>query len=594
MNTENMVEDRIFDYISGEINQWIDESIFQKQSFDELGKLYYNHILCSIEDANIDSLNSVVKKLKYKSEKCVIQSDYHMILCRIIGFSKLPKIILEDVNKEYHEVFDIEYGCYKDLYENNRRKINDKLKKLKDKVDKIKVKNKTFLSDISSLEKELYDNRSKCKRLKTNLETNTYFYEYIKDLVEDFCNLEDKESVEYTKMQLALRLSKFTCEDAKSFFKYYKNKIEYASDVISRPYSLFFKVKTYIVIQKANDDYMKTCFTIPGDEALEKFSELLKKIPAIDDMEKLKGSDSEGYIATLNDFIKNNNIIEYVSKMIEDSKCLIHRKSILIKSVNMFDKGEYALFNNIIPIQIEGMFADFLNDTTTFSRFTKFDLHLDAVLRNKISALDNCRSGIYPECVGYFMYYFNNIIRNYIAHGNYVGDDSITISDEIFAKELFLDMGMLVYMISQLSEFERMHRFIKNNFDNTSNINQVLFSVIRNKKICLNSIVEDNNPIHIAYWLINPYYEKRYSKIGNIEELKKIRKRFFSVEFWEYVLDSLDDVIRTGYDYLDINPLLISVVNGLFSCSITSEVKEILKKVNRDLKMINEWNSKQR
>ena len=72
------------------------------------------------------------------------------------------------------------------------------------------------------------------------------------------------------------------------------------------------------------------------------------------------------------------------------------------------------------------------------------DIYSNAVLKEKIRHLQEVKSDIYPEAVEYFMYYFNNMIRNKVAHGRYKGNSEEQIQDEIFAKELILDMGMLV------------------------------------------------------------------------------------------------------------------------------------------------------
>ena len=57
-------------------------------------------------------------------------------------------------------------------------------------------------------------------------------------------------------------------------------------------------------------------------------------------------------------------LVELQDKL-ESSVCLRERKRVLLKAVELYKQGEYEVFNNILPIQIEGMFADYLQDTTT-------------------------------------------------------------------------------------------------------------------------------------------------------------------------------------------------------------------------------------
>lgn len=65
-----------------------------------------------------------------------------------------------------------------------------------------------------------------------------------------------------------------------------------------------------------------------------------------------------------------------------------------------------------------------------------------------------------------------------------------------------------------------------------------------------------------------------------------MRNEFLSKEFWDYVLQRLNWVINQGYDCLGINMEFLSVVNGLFSCDISTEVKQVLQKVNAALSRI--------
>lgn len=87
-----------------------------------------------------------------------------------------------------------------------------------------------------------------------------------------------------------------------------------------------------------------------------------------------------------------------------------------IKKVLKYENKEYEIFNNLISILIEGLFADYLKDTTTFARFTRMTIYEDAVLKDKIRYLAESQSDVYPESTEYFMFYFNNLIRNRVAH----------------------------------------------------------------------------------------------------------------------------------------------------------------------------------
>ena len=309
-----------------------------------------------------------------------------------------------------------------------------------------------------------------------------------------------------------------------------------------------------------------------------------------------KNSNLESYNMDLDKLICDYKLLEELKDMLQSSVCLRGRKNILLKSVELYERGEYEVLNNILPIQIEGMFADYLHDTTTFLRFSKMDIYSNAVLKDKIRHLQEIKSDIYPEAVEYFMYYFNNMIRNRVAHGRYKGNPEQQIQDEIFAKELILDMAMLVHMLSRKSETEKMYRFIhgyKKHYERIIHSPKdhkcfgALFNdMIGNKTIADYDTLDTYRPIQVAYWLVNPYYEKIYEQIDDKKDLLELRNEFLCNEFWEYVYERLNDIINKGYGYLGINMEFLSIVNGLFRCNIAPEVKQTLGRVNAALQKI--------
>lgn len=98
--------------------------------------------------------------------------------------------------------------------------------------------------------------------------------------------------------------------------------------------------------------------------------------------------------------------------------------------------------------------------------------------------------------------------------------------------------------------------------------------------------MERYRPIQVVYWLVNPYYEKIYEQVEDKIDLLELRAEFLSKDFWEYVLKRLNDIIQEGFDYKNINMEFRSVVNGLFRCNVSDEVKQLLGKVNAALSKI--------
>lgn len=587
--------DNIFQYITKKLDDWTDNQIFTKTSMKELGELYYNHVLNEVENADIHLLNAVIRTVKPRNVGCTTQEDYYIALCKILHFRKLPSVVWVDVEREYDEIFVQKYDIVMQKYQAEINKIDAELHQTKVAADAIKnaTPSYSFMRDISTDEQKLYDFCLKCNSLRTRKEMLMFEVDYVASKLSDFCDMQDTQSVENAKKRETLKLSKEDTYGADFSFSSYRDYVNIAEDDLDRPYALFFKVKIYVIIEKANKQYRYSCYTKSDDEAIEDYKNYIQRIPKIDDLQSYKSSNPVIYNTTLEQLISDYKLLEELTGKLESSVCLRERKSILLKAVDLYKQGEYEVFNNILPIQIEGMFADYLQDTTTFLRFSKMDIYSNAVLKEKIRHLQEVKSDIYPEAVEYFMYYFNNMIRNKIAHGRYKGNSKEHIQDEIFAKELILDMGMLVHMLSRKSETEKMYRFIHGyqkyyeRVIRSSEEHQcfgALFNdMIGDKTIADYDTLERYRPIQVAYWLVNPYYERIYGQVDDKKDLLELRNEFLSKEFWEYVLERLNDVIDQGYDYLRINMEFLSVVKGLFRCNITADVRQVLGKVNAAL-----------
>ena len=588
----------IFLYITTELDDWMDTQIFTMTSMKELGELYYNHVLNEVENADTDLLNTVIRTIKPSDIEYNSQEDYYIALCQILHLKRLPSEVWVEVTKEYDEIFVQRYSVVTQKYQVEVNRIDAELNQTKADSDIIKNSKPSYslMRDISTDEQKLYELCLKCNSLRTRKEMLMFSMDYVTSQLSDFCDMKDIQSVEMAKQQETLKLSKNDTYDAKFLFSSYRDYVDIAEDRLNRPYALFFKVKIYIIAEKARKQYHYSCYTKSSSEAIDEYKKYVEQIPKIDDLHAHKNSNLESYNMDLDKLICDYKLLEELKDMLQSSVCLRGRKNILLKSVELYERGEYEVLNNILPIQIEGMFADYLHDTTTFLRFSKMDIYSNAVLKDKIRHLQEIKSDIYPEAVEYFMYYFNNMIRNRVAHGRYKGNPEQQIQDEIFAKELILDMAMLVHMLSRKSETEKMYRFIhgyKKHYERIIHSPKdhkcfgALFNdMIGNKTIADYDTLDTYRPIQVAYWLVNPYYEKIYEQIDDKKDLLELRNEFLCNEFWEYVYERLNDIINEGYDYLGINMEFLSVVNGLFRCNIAPEVKQTLGRVNAELQKI--------
>ena len=592
---EKEICDNIYQFITKKLDNWMDNEIFIKTSREELGKLYYNHILEEVENSEVQLVNIVIRTMKLGDEECITQNDYYSALCDILHLKKLPYEVWHDVEREYNEIFVHKYGTIRQKYRAQISRIDAEL--IQTKTDTAIIKNSkptySFVRDISTDEQKLYELGIKCNSLRTRKEMLAFVMEYVTSKLTEFCDIQDDQSVQKAKQNEILKLSKEDIYDAKFAFLSYRDYLEIIEDDLDRPYAIFFKVKIYVILENARKKYNYSCYKKSNDEAINEYKDYIQQIPKIDDLQLYKSCDSYKYNESLENLISHYKLIDGLIEKLEYSVCLRERKRVLLKAVELYRQGEYEIFNNILPIQIEGMFADYLKDTTTFLRFSRIDIYSNYVLKDKIRFLQENKSDIYPEAVEYFMYYFNNMIRNKIAHGSYKGDQDNRIQDEIFAKELILDMGMLVHMLSRKSETEKMYRFIHGYQKYYKHMRsshsehpffEALFNDMIGEKIIADyDTIEKYKPIQVAYWLVNPYYEKIYEQVGNKTELLELRNEFLSKDFWEYALGRLNNIMNQEYNHLKIDMEFATVVKGLFRCNIDSDVKQSLQKVNATL-----------
>lgn len=569
----------IYHYITKELDAWYDDSIFTKNSIKELGKLYYNRILQKVENSNTDLLNKVIKDMIKESS----QNDYYTSLCKILYFKNLPKTVLNDVERKYNEIFIDKYNAVMHSYQIELSKINTNLLEIKSDIDKIKNTPPTysFMRDISTDEKKIYELNSKCNCLRSRKEMLKFITNYVTSQLSEFCDIQNPHSIEKAKKCETIKLCKEISYNIDSLFSPYLEYINILEDDLNRPYALFYKVKIFIILEDANKQLWHSQYKKSQSELINQYKEYTKKIPKIDDLHSYKTNNITLYNNALEELISNYDILKSLQDMLTSSICLRSRKNILLKALELYKLGEFEVFNNIIPIQIEGMFEDYLLDSTIFIRFSKMDIYLNAVLKDKIRHLQEIKDNIiYPEVVEYFMYYFNNMIRNKVAHGKYKGNQNQKIIDEIFSKELLLDLGILIHMLSRKSETEKMYRFIHSykkyyvNLDNHQLFNSLFNDITGRKIIAEYDSIENFRPLQITYWLINPYYEKIYENINSKDELLQLRNKFLSKEFWKYVLEELNLFLEEDSGYLlKINEEFISIVNGLFKCSISVSAK---------------------
>lgn len=587
---ENKICRNIHVHLIDILGKSIEPDIFVQTSITQLGKYYFNRLL-DVDNARDALVKAVIRTIAPRNLKFDSMDDYYLGCCKILGIEKLPKEQFTAVKEQYDELIGTRYTNLITRIDSEIQQINQDLRITHDRLKELQRRKSTYslMRDLSDDETEVLTSAKKCNSLRTRKAIIQFERQYLQQSLAELCNCETADEIDDKLRKKALYLSTDTIVNAEMEFSSYRSIIEIVEDDLDRPYALFYKIKIYVIGEKARKNFYMTSYTKTDEERINEYQEFISKVPAIDDMNSQKVVDREGYLQTLKKFVSDYALFEEVKIMIEESVCLRNRKDILNKCLTLFQNSDFEMFNHVVPIQIEGMFADYLMDSTTFRRFTKLEMYTSAVLQEKIQYLLDIGDEIYTEVVEYFMYYFNNIIRNKIAHGNYRSIFKDVIDAEIFSIELLLDMCTLIYMTIRKSETEKMHRFIhgyqKHYAERIAgehpHFGALFNDVIGQKTIHSYDTIERYRPLQVAYWLINPYYEHIYETVEDKTDLLELRADFLSKDFWEYTLDKLNNVISEGFDYLSINDEFGSVVNALFKCNIGSDVKVVLGKVNR-------------
>jgi len=600
MNGFNEICMKIHQYILFNLQNWLDYRIFIKSSKSELGKLYYYHVLNMVKGATQKHLDVVIKKLGKKDIPYQKSADYYLSLCDIIRIEKLPKDSLKEAKKEYFDIFE-------NQYKRAVGKVNTEIKRIESEIDSIQSKKNTILNsplrhrferNLAVDEERLEKLEVKGRECESRIETLKFEQEYVEKRLMEYCDFHNNYSVNLALKKTALYLCTNTVYSAESFFCVYKNLVEAFEDDIVRPYALFFRIKTYIIAAEADKLLYLNKFNTQFN-AEKEYTEFLGKCPKFDELNQMKNTDLNMYNQMLDQLIKDYNIISKIKNIIQSCVCLRKRRALLLRIVELYTQNETELFNSIVPVQIEGVFADYLKETTIFNRFSHFEMYPKAVLRDKIDYLVEKDQNMYPEAVAYYKFYFNNLIRNRIAHGKYTGNATNLVKDEVFSKELLLDLSMVIYMSSRNSESDKMYIFVHNYKDyysklrsgqNTNLLYRPLLNDLTKEKTIMDyDQIERYNPIKVVYWLVNPYYESIYCEVTDDNHLLQLRQVFLSKGFWEYVLEQLEKVEKSGFNYLHFNTELITIVNGLFGCNIPQATKKVLGKVHAKLKLITGW-----
>lgn len=201
---------QISHFIHYELSNWIDLAVFTQNSFEDLGELYYQHILSHVDMASIDLINRVVKADSPKSFIFEQQADYYTALCKLMRLKSLPSAVFPSMQQKFNSIFVQLYTQAKQTYISKINQINSQLLLAKQQSNSIKqaTPSLSFLRDLTSDEDTLLKACSDCNMLRTRKEMLEFGMNYVDTKLFEFCDINDPQKITETLSYETLKLCK--------------------------------------------------------------------------------------------------------------------------------------------------------------------------------------------------------------------------------------------------------------------------------------------------------------------------------------------------------------------------------------------------
>ena len=582
----------VYTFIIQELVKDISDEVFSCKDFETLGKHYFSEILNNVSDSKKDDIIAILNALAQRQGKHLsCNVDYYTFLCDTIDLVHIPKDVLAKINGEYQSVFVKMYGETKQKYDDVLTEIELQKSIINSKINNIGSQQHKFLIDISTDIEKLRNYYRLQNELRTKESIVKEYFEYLENKLGEYCNFNDEGDVIKKNRELAIEcslrlLGEENVEDRFLVYKHFISACNYAFDNYE---NLCFDIKINPFLSQSYK--IIRSYSLSQEEKEKQYYEAIDHLyNERDKLKESKKNDYAHYNENLSDFIVRHSIIKEINNYIESLICLDKRVPILRQTLKLYEEKKNLLFINIVPIQIEGIFADLQDDIRSFEQFLHCTISPSADLKQKIDQIQN---SIPFECAQYFKHYFNNLTRNIVAHGRIVEDD-VSIYSEVLAKELLLDLHSLLYMASRNSEAEKMHRFINGYIKKISMISSstekhymALYNDLIGERVFLDyDSVDKYSPIKVVFWIVNPYYEKLYNlktEDGDTS-LYELRELLLSKEFWEYAKEQTQKYCEWHW-YEDALRMLSSIIKGLLSCEVSEETKDIMIDILKILKL---------
>ncbi len=608
------------------------DAVFTACSLKEVGETIYETIKTNLKVEDIIAKIGIqlIHEYPYNQRSVPrLDEEYYFELCEYLEIGKAPLELYSFARKEYENVRiayeklitkinALELKCNELVIQSENVSTNIISKKIK----------RILQEDISDAKRQLIVEMQKRKELtalyKTDIcngnlherECNPDSYlEYCKSTLEKMFDFFIPENCSENEINVILKkwvLSDVRMTDktnlyASSFsaveenFNRYRSVIEQVDKIIDDDPWITLRIQRYraksiVFMNEIFNEHRHQSgaklFDCESDE-YKAYQNDVKKHPLYPS-NLLLLKNGRDYLDRLN--VVAQDAINLLKNHINDSLCLRKRKKLLETIITLFDSHDYETVINLIPIQIEGLLADYLDNSLLFyfeydnKGMKTYEQIYNSTFINKINKIVPNNLNIGFETIGYFKYYFNSVYRNTIAHGNYrilfcndTGFNNLNDKDviEIIAHELLLDLNYIVDSVAKSNELDEAKRYLQytsemingdvatgsdGKFEEISqkgvdheceelknldklNAADVKENLSYDKLFCdligkshFNSgeykqgIFVSYDPVQILFWIFNPLFEDAVGK----DVVNPIRDVLLSENFWNYVNLKID------------------------------------------------------
>lgn len=614
-----------------------DKELFQYEDFVSIGKFFFTKTLGAVKDANADTVKMAIKQLRqfpYNNRpQPSTDEEYYEETCFYLGMKKIPKEIYSQAQKLYQDIFKT---GYLELREEIEILVNDtkvEQKKLIEESKSIIAKSNgisSIFKDIEGCKSQLVRNyflRKELDALYKDVPSGrsgllVFYLKESQRFLDCFCkNAGDLEQADEKLRELSARCAFSDTTEIEDYFSQYRRVVKQLHLLLEKAplptlYNIFYNVKFIPFYEKIQEKYRKMGGVLKAEEQdriIQEMNAELENHPLFPrSLMDCAGRDMEKYHAVLEKF--SPEVVSSIREALSNSICLEKRKPLIEHCLRLVEDKEDELTINLLPVHIEGLFADLLEYSTIFEYIGDIGLYqtiLRLELAEKIDFGISKDINISFNAVAYFKHYFSSIVRNTVAHGNYallVESKGIhkghcyEIEDDDLIKrtltlELLLDLNYLTHTICEINEIDTAIRYIKytaefymptgdETEDDRATSYECLFADLNGTRNRFNisgyksGIFVTYNPVQILHWIFNPFYEKYL----DARSLKLIREGICSSKFWKYVENQLETSWNRRFEKTVFQSVVKKMIGIAKSNAQTDEeTVDLLKKINNKL-----------